>query len=123
MAIIRHHPVHGASMLSHVSVAEGAVPLIRHHHEHFDGNGYPSGLAGEEIPIGARVLSVTDAFDAMTSDRPYGAAIPVEDAVAELRRCSSTQFDEVVVEAFVRVLGRIAATSHSRDHVVPAPLA
>lgn len=122
MNVIRHHPLHGASMLSHVSVAEGAVPLIHHHHENFDGSGYPDGLAGEDIPIGARVLAVTDAFDAMTSDRPYGAAIPVEDAVAELRRCSGTQFDEGVVEAFVRVLGRIATPLHSREHVVPAPL-
>jgi len=108
MEIMRHHPVHGASMLSQVSAAEGAVPLIRHHHEHFNGSGYPDGVAGDAIPIGARVLAVTDAFDAMTSDRPYRTAMSVGEAVAELRRCSGTQFDEVVVEAFVRVLGRIA---------------
>lgn len=122
MEIMRHHPVHGASMLSQVSAAEGAVPLIRYHHEHFNGSGYPDGVAGDAIPIGARVLAVTDAFDAMTSDRPYRTAMSVGEAVAELRRCSGTQFDEVVVEAFVRVLGRIAAPLHSREHVVPAPL-
>lgn len=122
MEIMRHHPVHGASMLSQVTAAEGAVPLIHHHHEHVDGRGYPDGLAGDAIPIGSRVLAVTDAFDAMTSDRPYRNSISVAEAVAELRRCSGTQFDEVVVEAFVRVLGRIAAPLHSREHVVPAPL-
>jgi diguanylate cyclase (GGDEF)-like protein/putative nucleotidyltransferase with HDIG domain len=123
MDIMRHHPLHGASILSQVSVASGAVPSIHHHHEHFDGSGYPDRLAGDAIPIGARVLAVTDAFDAMTSDRPYGAAIPVEDAVAELRRCSGAQFDEVVVEAFVQVLGRTEARSHSGDRVTPAPVA
>jgi diguanylate cyclase (GGDEF)-like protein len=122
MDIMRLHPLNSASILSQVSVASGAVPSIHHHHEHFDGSGYPDGLAGDAIPIGARVLAVTDAFDAMTSDRPYGAAIPVEDAVAELRRCSGAQFDEVVVEAFVQVLGRTAARSHSGDRVMPAPV-
>jgi diguanylate cyclase (GGDEF)-like protein/putative nucleotidyltransferase with HDIG domain len=111
MDLIRHHPLHGASMLSQVSVASGAVPSIHHHHEHFDGSGYPDGLAGDAIPIGARVLAVTDAFDAMTSDRPYGAAVSVEDAVAELIRCGGSQFDEVVVEAFVRVLESEPGTS------------
>lgn len=92
------------------------------HHELFDGSGYPDSLAGDAIPIGARVLAVTDAFDAMTSDRPDGSAIPVEDAVAELRRCSGTQFDKVVVDALVRVLGRTAARSHRSTRVVSAPV-
>jgi diguanylate cyclase (GGDEF)-like protein/putative nucleotidyltransferase with HDIG domain len=122
MDLIRHHPADGANMLSQVSLASGAVPLIHHHHELFDGSGYPDSLAGDAIPIGARVLAVTDAFDAMTSDRPYGAAMPVEDAVAELRRCAGSQFDEVVVEAFVRVLGRAAARSPRLNRVVGAPV-
>ncbi|MEO8458778.1 MAG: HD domain-containing phosphohydrolase [Chloroflexota bacterium] len=121
MDIMRHHSLHGASILSQVSVASGAVPSIHHHHEHFDGSGYPDGLAGEAIPIGARILAVTDAFDAMTSDRPYRSAISIGEAVAELRRCSGSQFDAVVVDAFVRALGRNATPSHSRSPVVPAP--
>ena len=120
--LVRHHPVDGANMLSQVSLASGAVPSIHHHHEHFDGSGYPDGLAGDAIPIGARVLAVTDAFDAMTSDRPYGAATPVEEALAELRRCAGSQFDEVVVEAFVRVLGRTAARSPRLNRVMGAPV-
>lgn len=63
------------------------MPSIQHHHKHFDGSGYPHGFAGDAIPIGARVLAITDALDAITSDRPYSSAIPAEYAVAELRRC------------------------------------
>jgi HD-GYP domain-containing protein (c-di-GMP phosphodiesterase class II) len=122
MDLVRHHPVDGANMLSQVSLASGAVPSIHHHHERFDGSGYPDSLAGDAIPIGARVLAVTDAFDAMTSDRPYGAAMRVEDAVAELRRCAGSQFDEVVVEAFARVLGRTATRSQRSNRVVGAPV-
>jgi HD-GYP domain-containing protein (c-di-GMP phosphodiesterase class II) len=79
---------------------------VRHHHEWFDGSGYPDGLSGEEIPLISRILLVTDAFDAMTSDRPYRAATSEEEAIAELRRCAGTQFDPNVVEAFLRVLAR-----------------
>jgi diguanylate cyclase (GGDEF)-like protein/putative nucleotidyltransferase with HDIG domain len=122
MDIMRHHPLHGASILSQVSAASGAVPSIHYHHEHFDGSGYPDGLAGDAIPIGARILAVTDAFDAMTSDRPYRTAISIGEAVVELRRCSGSQFDELVVDAFVRVLGRTAVGSHALNHVVLAPL-
>jgi putative nucleotidyltransferase with HDIG domain len=120
--LVRHHPVDGANMLSQVSLASGAVPSIHHHHERFDGSGYPDSLAGHAIPIGARILAVTDAFDAMTSDRPYGAATPVEEALAELRRCAGSQFDEVVVEAFVRVLGRTPAPSPRLNRAMGAPV-
>lgn len=118
MKRIRRHPVDGANALSNVPTAADAVPVILHHHERFDGTGYPDGLSGEEIPIGARILLVADAFDAMTEDRPYRKALPVADAVAELRRFSGTQFDPAVVDAFLAVLeraGRYPATCETES--------
>ena len=104
---MERHPVDGADMLSHADTASPAINVIRHHHEHFDGTGHPDGLAGDEIPMGARIMLVIDAFDAMTHDRPYRRAMALEDAVAALRRCAGTQFDPDVVDAFLRVLDRI----------------
>jgi HD-GYP domain-containing protein (c-di-GMP phosphodiesterase class II) len=91
---------------------------VRHHHEWFDGSGYPDGLAGDAIPLPSRILLVTDAYDAMTSDRPYRSAMPKEDAIAELRRCSGTQFDPEIVHAFLRVLARNEEPRPSADAVV-----
>ena len=87
--------------------------LVRSSHERWDGNGYPDGLAGDEIPLGARIVSVCDAYDAMTSDRPYQRALGHEEALAELRRCAGTQFDPDVVEAFCRV--RLRATADAAE--------
>jgi HD-GYP domain-containing protein (c-di-GMP phosphodiesterase class II) len=78
---------------------------VLHHHERWDGAGYPSGLAGEEIPIGARVIFVADAFDAMTSNRLYRPALSHVEALAEVERCSGSQFDPDVVTAFLSVIG------------------
>ena len=100
IALIREHPVIGASMLAHSGLDDEAR-WIRHHHERFDGMGYPSGLAGEEIPIESRVIFVADAFEAMTSDRPYRRGMEVERAVEELRRCSGSQFDPAIVDLLV----------------------
>jgi HD-GYP domain-containing protein (c-di-GMP phosphodiesterase class II) len=80
--------------------------FIRHHHEWWDGHGYPDQLKGEQIPLEARVLSVCDAVEAMASDRPYHRGMALSQIVAELQRCAGTQFDPAVVEAFVRVAGR-----------------
>jgi HD-GYP domain-containing protein (c-di-GMP phosphodiesterase class II) len=82
---------------------------VRASHERWDGTGYPDGLAGEQIPVGARILAVADAFCAMTEDRPYGLARSTEDALAEMQACSGTQFDPAAVEAFLTVLrtGRV----------------
>jgi HD-GYP domain-containing protein (c-di-GMP phosphodiesterase class II) len=80
--------------------------LVRHHQEMWDGSGYPDGLKGEEIPLGARILSVCDAYSAITDDRPYQKARTHADAVTELHRCAGTQFDPRVVEAFCRVMER-----------------
>jgi HD-GYP domain-containing protein (c-di-GMP phosphodiesterase class II) len=73
---------------------------VLHHHERYDGDGYPDGLAGEDIPLGARILLVADAYDAMTSERGYSRSVGHEAALAEVRRCAGAQFDPAVVEAF-----------------------
>jgi len=106
MKRMKRHPSDGANTLSNVPTAANAVPVILHHHERYDGTGYPNGLSGDDIPIGARILLVADAFDAMTEDRPYRKAMPVEDAIDELTRFSGTQFDPTVVDAFLNVLKR-----------------
>jgi putative two-component system response regulator len=77
-----------------------AVEIVQSHHERFDGGGYPRGLKGERIPLAARIFAIADSFDAMTSDRPYRSALPTEEAVAEIRAGSGTQFDPQCVEAF-----------------------
>jgi two-component system, cell cycle response regulator len=82
-----------------------AAGLVRSSHERWDGGGYPDGLAGEQIPLGARIVAVCDAFEAMTADRPYRRARPAPAAVAELRRCAAKQFDPIVVEALIDVVG------------------
>jgi HD-GYP domain-containing protein (c-di-GMP phosphodiesterase class II) len=80
--------------------------IVRHAHEHFDGGGYPDGFAGEQIPLGARIVLAADAYHAMTSDRPYRKAMSDAEACAELRECSGTQFDPEVVDALLSVLSR-----------------
>ncbi|MEU8345371.1 HD-GYP domain-containing protein [Spirillospora sp. NPDC048832] len=103
-AAIRLHPVRGLEIVREIGFLDEALAGIMHHHERVDGRGYPLGLAGDEIPEFARVIGVADAFDVMTSTRPYRAARPVEEAVRELRRCSGSQFDPVMVEALLRAL-------------------
>ena len=99
--IVRKHSVIGANMLKEIPFLEKARRLVLRHHERYDGKGYPDGLAGEAIPMGARLLAVADAFDTMTSDRPYRAALSVDHAISELNKCSSRQFCPVAVDAFV----------------------
>jgi len=108
MAQMRHHPLIGANILRPVAFPWPIAPIVRHHHEHYDGGGYPAGLKGEEIPMLARVLTVADAFEAMIADRPYRQGRSKQDAVLELRRCSGSHFDPRVVDAFIRVLEREA---------------
>lgn len=100
---IKSHPAKGASIIKEVEFLSSIAPIVYHHHERYDGKGYPGGLAGEQIPIGSRIVAVLDTYDAMTSDRPYRKALPREDALTELRNCSGTQFDPEVVDAFLKV--------------------
>jgi putative nucleotidyltransferase with HDIG domain len=108
-AIMRQHTIVGQAMLDRVGGTLHEVGcVVRASHERFDGGGYPDGLAGENIPLESRVILVADAFEAMTSDRPYRAGMPVPDAVAELRRCAGTQFEPRAVEALAGLLEREA---------------
>ena len=95
--VMRRHPVTGAKILSGISGFERVADAVDKHHERFDGKGYPRGIAGEEIPVEARIISVVDAFDAMTNDRPYRGAMGREEALEELARESGKQFDPTVV--------------------------
>jgi PAS domain S-box-containing protein/diguanylate cyclase (GGDEF)-like protein len=104
-AFMHRHPVIGERILGAAPALAQAAKLVRSSHERMDGQGYPDGLAGDDIPLGARIIAVCDAYDAMTSDRPYRAAMSHEGALSELRRCAGTQFDDLVVEAFSAVLG------------------
>jgi HD-GYP domain-containing protein (c-di-GMP phosphodiesterase class II) len=101
---IRGHTIVGERILNAAPALGEVAHLVRSSHERYDGDGYPDGLVGEAIPIGSRIIFVCDAFDAMTSNRPYRLAMTPRDALAELQRCSGTQFDPVVVTAFQAVL-------------------
>lgn len=103
-AIIKRHPEIGYKILSKLRPYRKGSLYVLHHHERYDGKGYPSHLAGSDIPLGARIITVADSFDAMTSDRPYRKAMSQSEAVEELKRCSLTQFDPEVVKAFIEVL-------------------
>jgi len=96
---MRVHPQLGADLLRSHGLLEGAIPLIHHHQERFDGSGYPDQLCGERIPLGSRIIAVADAFMAMVDGRPYRKARSIVDAYAELRRCAGSQFDPKVVAA------------------------
>ena len=102
--IIERHTIVGEQILAPVEFLAGVRTLVRHEHERWDGHGYPDKLAGESIPLGSRIILACDALHAMTSDRPYRAALSLEDAVAELRRHAGTQFDPRVVRALLAVL-------------------
>ena len=105
-AVVKRHPADGAEIVSHFSRLREAVPLIRHHHERWDGTGYPDCLAGEEIPLEACVVGLADAWDAMTTDRPYRGALTVEQAAGEVRAGRGTQFSPAVVDAFFAAFRR-----------------
>ncbi len=104
---IQRHPVLGSSMLTQVKVAGCARDWVLHHHERWDGTGYPDNMSGEEIPLETRIVSVVDAYDAMTSDRPYRQAMSHEAALAEIWEESGTQFDPIVVEQFMALCGEV----------------
>ena len=101
LAEVRAHPVEGAWLIAGVASVAPALPYVLFHHERWDGAGYPTRRAGLEIPVEGRLLAVVDAFDAMTSSRPYRDPVDFDRAAAEVRRCSGTQFDPAIAEAFV----------------------
>ena len=97
--LVRLHPILGASILSRMPGMDRLVPIVLHHHECWDGSGYPSGVSGVRVPMEARIILVVDAFDAMTSNRPYGRVLGTEEALAELRAHAASQFDPMLVDA------------------------
>lgn len=101
------HPEVSAEIARRAGSSERVCEMIRYHHERWDGRGYPRGLRGDEIPLGARILSVADSFDAMIHDRWYRRKRTLQDAIDELQRCSGSQFDPMVVDAFVRLMKRV----------------
>jgi HD-GYP domain-containing protein (c-di-GMP phosphodiesterase class II) len=100
--VIKRHSDMGAEILEHIRQLREIVPGVKYHHEHVDGKGYPNGLKGKQIPILAKIVAVADTYDAMTTDRPYRKAMEKEGAIEELKRCSGTQLDKEVVEAFMQ---------------------
>jgi putative nucleotidyltransferase with HDIG domain len=109
--VVKTHPAVGSRILRHVRFLEPHLPIVELHHERPDGRGYPSGLEGDAIPVLARIVHVADAYDAMTSARAYRPALPCAAGLAELRRCSGTEFDPAVVRALGEVIGRQGACS------------
>lgn len=103
--VIKRHPAQGAAIIEGIKQLRGIMPAIRHHHESFDGGGYPDGLKGNEIPLQARIIHVADSFDSMTSDRPYRIAPGKDYAISEFRKFSGIQFDPYAVEIFLDMIG------------------
>jgi putative nucleotidyltransferase with HDIG domain len=102
--IIKNHPAIGENILRSIALFKDARKIIRHHHERWDGKGYPDGLSGENIPFHSRMLGVADSFDAMVTDRPYRKALKTDEAIAELQRNRNIQFDKNVVDAFMSII-------------------
>ena len=101
---IKNHPSIGVHILSTATIFKDIIPIVKHHHERYDGNGYPGKLKGEEIPYLARITAIADSFDAMTSKRTYRDALPLETVISEFERCKGTQFDPELTDAFLDIL-------------------
>ena len=107
------HPKIGQVVLEQAGAIRDAAQIVLHHHEWFDGRGYPHGLAGAEIPMGSRIVAIADAYEAMISVRPYKAAMTHDEAIKELRRQGGVQFDPELVDVFVSLVGEGTTTSAS----------
>jgi HD-GYP domain-containing protein (c-di-GMP phosphodiesterase class II) len=107
LKLMRRHPLLGARIMESMGFLDQEVPAVRHHHERYDGTGYPDGLAGAAIPLLARIVAVADSFDAITSPRTFRSAKSIDQAVAELQANAGTQFDPGVVEATIAVAERM----------------
>jgi len=112
--VIKRHPVESVRIVSGIDQYREYIDGIRHHHERLDGKGYPDGIGGTELGLDARIIAVADAFEAMTSDRAYRPALPLEDAVRQLQEGAGTQFDPAAVEALIRVVVRKAEVGVER---------
>jgi HD-GYP domain-containing protein (c-di-GMP phosphodiesterase class II) len=108
-AQIELHPVYGAEILGDLKFIASGVPIILHHHERFDGKGYPYGLKKEKIPIEVRIIAIADAFDAMTSDRPYRKALTMPAVIEEIKKNAGTQFDPKLAKAFLKIIAIASA--------------
>jgi HD-GYP domain-containing protein (c-di-GMP phosphodiesterase class II) len=120
---VKRHPEDGARIIGRLHRLRAAVPAILHHHERWDGGGYPNGLRGDGIPLEAAIVGLADAVDAMTTDRPYSCARTLEDATDEVVRNRGTQFAPEVVDAFVTLVERMPelfGTDPLADELVPA---
>ncbi|MFH1457720.1 MAG: HD domain-containing phosphohydrolase [Candidatus Omnitrophota bacterium] len=115
--IIKKHPVKGAQILRPLQILRPVIPIIMHHHEKYDGSGYPSRLKKGQIPQGARIMAVADAFEAMVYGRPYRERMDIKSAIREIKKKSGTQFDPKVVEAFLKIAKKINA----KNYLKPAP--
>lgn len=102
--IVKIHPIKSEELILQMEELDEVAKIIRYHHERWDGNGYPDGLAGEDIPLGSRILAIADAFDAMTTERPYRRALTLSEAIEEIRRCSGSQFDPNLAEVMVSII-------------------
>ncbi len=110
--IIKRHPVRGAQILRPLQILRPAIPIIMHHHEKYDGTGYPSRLRKGQIPLGARIMAVADAFEAMVYGRPYRERVDADAAIKEIKKKSGTQFDPKVVEAFLKIAKKIKSKNY-----------
>ncbi|MBI3610541.1 MAG: response regulator [Nitrospirae bacterium] len=104
LLLMRRHPEIGVDLVTPIGLSHHVVSIIRHHHEFYDGTGYPDGLKGETIPLLTRIVSTSESFDAMVTDRPYRKALPVKEIVAELKRCSGKQFDPYLVQLLLEII-------------------
>ena len=101
---IKNHPTIGAHILSTASIFQDILPIVKYHHEKYDGTGYPEGLKGNDIPYLARITAIADTFDAMTSKRVYRNAMPLETVIEEFKKCRGTQFDPEIDDVFLNIL-------------------
>jgi HD-GYP domain-containing protein (c-di-GMP phosphodiesterase class II) len=118
LAIVRRHPLAGEAVLKRIEFPYPVSELVRHHHERFDGTGYPDGLAGEKIPLGARIIGLAEAFDAMTAAHSYRAPIPREDALAIIRERAGSQFDPELATRFIDL---VRADGDAHGHRLTTP--
>lgn len=115
-AIVKQHSNKSIELLAPLKLSSNILSFIQHHHEHYDGTGYPDGLAGEQIPVGARIIAISDAYDSMTSNRPYRKPLSSEEAKTELTKCSGKQFDPQLITIFLDVLKEMDEAFLIKDH-------